>query len=95
MLETRRQRIASELRGGALSAMELSRRVGAPVKTVLADLEHVKRGVSGGEVWAVDPARCLDCGYAFEDRRRVSTPSRCPRCRSEAIQDPRFEIRQE
>lgn len=93
MLETRRKRIASELRIGPLTALEVSQRIGAPVKTVLADLEHVKRSVAAKEVWTVRPARCLGCGFSFEDRRRFKTPSRCPRCRSEAIEDPAFEIR--
>jgi predicted Zn-ribbon and HTH transcriptional regulator len=41
-----------------------------------------------------EPARCTACGFVFGDRaeRRLHTPSRCPRCRSERISEPRFRI---
>lgn len=92
MPETRRQAIHRLLREGPLTVLDLSRRAHAPVKSVLVDLEHVIRGLKGGERVVVRPAECLSCGFCFKERTRVATPSRCPQCRGESIQDPEFSI---
>lgn len=93
MSSTRRQQIAEFLRHGGLTAPEIAGRIEAPVKSVLADLEHVRRGVKGGEKWVVRDAECLACGFVFKGRDRLNVPSRCPECRSEQIRDGAFEIR--
>jgi predicted Zn-ribbon and HTH transcriptional regulator len=92
MASTRRQEIARILRTGPHTVDDLARKVGAPAKSVLADLEHVRRGLKGGDAWRVHEAACLSCGFVFRGRERLATPSRCPECRSEDIEDPRFEI---
>ena len=89
---TRREEIGRLLRARPHSPLELARQVKAPVKTVLADLEHVRRGLRPGEAWVVDAAACRSCGFVFRERSRLSTPSRCPECRSEDIADPSFAI---
>jgi hypothetical protein len=40
----------------------------------------------------LEPSECQDCGFVFRDRRRLTQPSRCPRCRSEATTPPRYGI---
>jgi predicted Zn-ribbon and HTH transcriptional regulator len=42
----------------------------------------------------VEAAGCDACGFTFEGReaRHFYAPSRCPRCRSERIRDPRISI---
>ena len=40
----------------------------------------------------IEPARCLACRYAFEDRTRLSKPGRCPVCRATRIALPRFRV---
>ncbi len=39
------------------------------------------------------PATCKKCGYQFTDRERLKKPSRCPRCKSERIDPPRFYVK--
>ena len=90
---TRRQQIVAVLRNGALTAAEISRRIRASVKSVVADLEHVRKSVQHPEQWVARDAECLECGFVFRGRGRIETPSRCPECRSEQIRDPSFEIR--
>jgi predicted Zn-ribbon and HTH transcriptional regulator len=94
---TRRQEIAELLRHGALTAPEIARRIGVSVKSVIADLEHVRRSLKGGGKdagkWEARDAECLDCGFVFEGRERLDVPSRCPECKSEAIREAAFEIR--
>jgi predicted Zn-ribbon and HTH transcriptional regulator len=46
-----------------------------------------------GERLVIGPAQCRDCDFAFTARTRTTKPSRCPRCRSEQLMPPVFEIR--
>lgn len=92
MASTRRQDIARILRTGPHTVDDLARKVGAPAKSVLVDLEHVRRGLKAGDEWVALDAECLSCGFVFRGRERLETPSRCPECRSEDIEHPRFEI---
>ncbi|UQA55105.1 transcriptional regulator [Polyangium aurulentum] len=92
-VETARQSLLEELRRGAATARALGVAVGMREKEVLAHLEHIERSLSArGEKLQVVPAACLGCGYVFEDRRAFARPSRCPRCRGERIEAPRFGI---
>ena len=36
----------------------------------------------------IQPARCKKCGYVFKEE--IKMPSRCPRCKSYWIEEPRF-----
>jgi predicted Zn-ribbon and HTH transcriptional regulator len=89
---TRRQEIARLLKTGSFGAADIARRLGAPLRLVFDDLEHVRRGLKEGERWVATTAECLACGFVFRGRERLTTPSRCPRCRSEDIRDPEFGI---
>jgi predicted Zn-ribbon and HTH transcriptional regulator len=80
--------MADALRAGSTTVKDLSRRFGVPMKTVLEDLDHVRRSLTGGERLDVVPAECLGCGYVFADRRRLATPSRCPVCKKENVAPP-------
>ena len=92
MEQTRRQQITQLLKEQHRTAFGISKAVGAPVKTILDDLPHIRRSLKGSEKWVVEHAECEDCGYVFRDRARFTTPSRCPKCRSESIQDAVFGI---
>jgi predicted Zn-ribbon and HTH transcriptional regulator len=35
---------------------------------------------------------CRKCGFIFPKRERLTTPSRCPMCRQQSIQRPRFAV---
>ena len=88
-----RAALRDALRAGPLTARELSARVGVPEKQVAGHLEHLGRSLkAAGERLRVEPARCLDCGFVFRKRDRLSRPSRCPVGRSEHLDAPRFAI---
>ncbi len=90
---TVRAALREALRAGPLTARELSGRVGVPEKQVAGHLEHLGRSLrAAGERLHVEAARCLDCGFVFRKRDRLSRPSRCPVCRSEHLDAPRFAI---
>jgi len=88
-----RQRISTLLRSRELDARELSQELGLKEKEVYEHLEHVRRSVAGArDRFLTTPSRCLLCGYVFEDRKRLTRPGRCPRCRRSKIQNPSFRI---
>jgi hypothetical protein len=91
--ETPRQAIRRLLGSGPQTAYELSARVGVAEKDVAAHVEHLARSLRhGDERLAVEPARCLDCGYVFRDRQKLARPSACPKCRGQHLAAPVFRI---
>jgi hypothetical protein len=90
--ETTRQRIVDALREAPETASSLSRAVEAPRSSVYDHLRHVARSLDGtDEQFLVAPPECRDCGFSGYDDP-VNYPSRCPRCRSEDIEEAVFKI---
>ncbi|MEZ0319336.1 MAG: transcriptional regulator [Pyrobaculum sp.] len=57
------------------------------------ELEHVRKTLKRqGYRLEVVPAVCKSCGYEFRDREKLKKPSRCPRCKSERIEPPKFYV---
>jgi transcriptional regulator len=91
---TVRDRIRAALEQGPHTSLQLSQAVGIAQGEVAGHLEHLARSLPHqGLVLVVVPACCLACGFVFEERRRMGRPSRCPRCKSERIEPPRFSVR--
>jgi len=92
---TRRQRIIKLLEERDYSPSELAvalelRGRGAK-KTVLEDLKAIQKTLKReGKVLLIRPSECRKCGFVF--RPEINIPSRCPKCRSEWIEEPRFKI---
>jgi transcriptional regulator len=92
-LETLRQALHQALRAGNLTLRELSQQLGAAERELLPHLEHLERSLQhGAERLAIEPAHCIACGFAFEDRTRIAKPGRCPACKATRIAPPRFAI---
>jgi hypothetical protein len=91
---TLRQQIAALLRQEALTALDLSRAVRIPEKEVYRHLEHIAKSAAGqGQELILNPCTCQACGFVFSQRRRLTRPGRCPRCRESRIDHPFFRIR--
>ncbi len=92
-MQTIRQQIIEFLSNKEMGGKELSQSVGIREKEVYDHLSHIARSVNARrKKLIIIPSRCLECGYIFEDRKRYSPPSRCPRCKSEHIQDPTYRV---
>ena len=91
--ETIRQEIISVLTGRTLSAREISAEVGISEKEVVDHLGHIRIAVrKSRERLKIIPAECKKCGFRFKKRERLNKPGKCPICRSQQIQEPRFSI---
>ena len=89
---TRRQEIAEILRCEALSLQDLSVFLKVHIKEILEDIPHIEKSVQPQERLVIVPAQCRKCGFTFKDRRKVKTPSRCPKCKGTRIKVPLFQI---
>lgn len=80
---TTRQRIADRLRTEPAQPATLAGEF--EITTTVCSRE------SNDEQLLVAPPTCRDCGFlAFDDF--VNQPSRCPDCKSEAVEEPTFVI---
>ena len=90
---TLRQKIIELLRIRPWDAGGLSRALGVSQRQIEIHLKHVAKSVEGrGEHFIIGAAQCRDCDFEFSDRTRTTKPSRCPKCRSEQLAPPVFEI---
>ena len=91
---TPRQRIIDLITGARLSSYQLALMLGIRERQVEEHLSHVVKTIARDKTkqFILDPARCQDCDFVFLDRRRLTSPSRCPNCRSEGIAAPRYGI---
>lgn len=93
MPRTVRQEIVALLEAREWTPRELADRLGLRERELADHLPHVARTLrAGGRRLAVQPAECLACGYLFRDRRRLTAPGRCPRCKSLRIDPPAYRV---
>ena len=85
--QTRRQQMKEILAQGSITLRELAAMLGMGIKEAAQELDHVARSLKSQKI-VIMPAVCERCDYVFEDRRRWTKPSRCPKCRSERISEP-------
>jgi predicted Zn-ribbon and HTH transcriptional regulator len=92
--QTPRQYLMELLAGTSRSSYELAALLGLPERQVEDHLRHIVRTLARDHTrrFVLEPSSCHDCQYVFRERTRLTRPSRCPRCRSEAIAAPRFRI---
>jgi transcriptional regulator len=91
---TPRQRIKDLLTITPLTTRRIAEVVGIPERQVEEHLHHIVQSVVRDQMarFVLEPAACKDCDFVFRERNRITRPSRCPKCRSEAISEPRYSI---
>ena len=92
---TVRQRLTTWLEESEYDFEELRSALQLPARQLEEELRHVERTARGhGRKLRVTPPRCQDCGFDFPGRarRHLHPPGRCPRCRGERIEPPRFRM---
>lgn len=87
-----RQEMLARLRTGPVTLRDLAREFRLSERDAAEHLDHALRSLAPGERLVEEPARCLGCDFAFRKRARRTSPSRCPRCRSERIAPARFAV---
>jgi predicted Zn-ribbon and HTH transcriptional regulator len=70
----------------------LARELGLTREGLEVDLLHAIRSArSAGERVVIEPARCKQCGFVF-DQERLTRPGKCPHCRGSRIFEPLVSI---
>jgi len=92
-MPTIREQMIDLLSEGEHEASEISQVLRIQEKEVYRHLPHIKKTLATRKRrLTIVPAACISCGFTFRDRRRFTKPGRCPICRSERIQPPRYRI---
>jgi hypothetical protein len=90
---TKRQEIFQFLKQADFSARELSKATSTQEKDVYEHLKHIEKSAkSKAYEFKVFPAQCISCEYTFKKRERLTRPGRCPICKKQHIDPPRFQI---
>ena len=90
---TARQRMIELLSGTRLSAYQLAQMLGISERQVEDHLVHVVKTIArAGRAFHSGALHLSGVPFHFSDRRKLTRPSRCPRCRSESITAPRYGI---
>ena len=92
-MQTIRKQMIVLLSNKEMSARELSQAMGIREKEVYEHLSHITRSVAAqGKNLNIRPFRCLGCGYLFQDRKRITRPGRCPRCKRSHIEEATYRV---
>jgi len=71
---------------------ELAVLLDEPVKEVESDLQHLIKSLHYQPFRVIiTPARCNKCNFVFH-KEKLHKPSKCPRCRSQWIREPKIAI---
>jgi len=92
-MQTIRQQMITLLSQEVCSARDLSQMLRVQEKEIYSHLSHIARSVvSQRRRLVLIPSQCLVCGYVFDNRKRLTRPGRCPHCKGERIEEPRFQV---
>ncbi len=91
---TPRQRIRDLLEITPLTSRRIAEVVGISERQVEDHLVHIVKSVARDRTlrFILEPPACKDCDFVFRERERLTRPSRCPKCHSQAISEPRYSI---
>ncbi|MDI6797111.1 MAG: ArsR family transcriptional regulator [Desulfatibacillaceae bacterium] len=90
---TLRRRIEEILENGPATIRDISRLAGMSEKDVSSHLPHVDKSLAArGRKLAISPYSCINCGFAFQSKKRFKKPGRCPKCKCERMEEAVFQI---
>jgi len=89
---TRREEIIEVLEKRAITVQELATLFRVELADILEDLEHIKLSIKP-EKLKIEPPYCKYCSFIFRERKKLKTPTKCPKCRKEWIHAAMFSIK--
>ncbi len=88
---TIRQNIIKMISKRPASVRDISVELGISEKEAGSHLPHIRKSLLAKKrKLKVYPPSCIKCGYEFKDRKRLTKPGKCPKCRSGRIRSPVF-----
>lgn len=93
IMQTIRQQLIFALEENEMTARELSKSLKIKEKEVFEHLSHIRQTLKNQKKkLLVKPFQCMICDFSFKDRRRLTRPGRCPRCRQGHIEAATYRI---
>ncbi|MEM4336746.1 MAG: transcriptional regulator [Candidatus Woesearchaeota archaeon] len=90
---TRRKEMIEILEKNEMTARNLAEIFRVNMEYILEDLKHISLSIRKfHKKLEIRPAICNTCGFVFKDRKMLSRPTKCPKCRKEDITEPIFYI---
>ena len=91
--QTIRQEIIDELENNALTARDISQKIGILEKDVYHHLTFIEKTVKHQKKRIhFEPYYCMNCGFQFKNRKTFKRPGKCPGCRNGRIAPAVFQI---
>ena len=92
-MQTIRQQLISALEENEMTAGELSKSLKIQEKEVFEHLSHIRRTLKNKKKkLLINPFHCMLCDFTFKDRKRLTRPGRCPKCRQGHIEAAAYRI---
>ena len=89
---THRRQLLELVSGEPRTLSSLARELGLDKRGIEDDLRHMIRSArAAGHAVVVEPARCRQCGFVF-DEDRLTKPGTCPSCRGSRIFEPLIRV---
>jgi predicted Zn-ribbon and HTH transcriptional regulator len=80
------------LLGNPMGVSQISREVKESPSQIADDLQHLLRSLKHSDYKAaIEPGRCRACSFEFSEAK-LSKPSKCPKCHSTWILEPKIGI---
>jgi predicted Zn-ribbon and HTH transcriptional regulator len=92
---TRREDMIHYLKTSDATIKELALKFETTSSNIVNDLEHIFKSLKHSEAQLFTrPAQCMNsnCNFIFSSRKRLSDPSKCPKCHSERIEPQLFKV---
>lgn len=92
-MKTTREKIEVLIReSDGITPSEISKKLDIKkLSSVISHIKHISKSLDEEEIMFVWPPECQSCGF---DRfnKKLNLPSRCPKCKSERLSEPKFLI---
>lgn len=93
-MTTLRQQMIDLLETDWHTVRDLSKTLKLSEKDIYAHMSHIQRSAKAQKKkLVVSPYQCLSCAYVFKDRKRLTRPGRCPKCKGGPIEPAWFRIK--
>jgi predicted Zn-ribbon and HTH transcriptional regulator len=92
-MQTIRQQLIAALEEKNLTAREISKELKIREKEVFEHLVHIRQTLKNRkQKLIVTPFQCMVCDFIFKDRKRLTRPGRCPKCKQGHIEAASYSI---
>lgn len=92
-MQTIRQQLILALEENEMTARDLSKILKIQEKEVFDHLGHIRQTLKNQKKkLLIKPFQCMICDFSFKDRKKLSRPGRCPKCRQGHIEAATYRI---